>query len=137
MSIIDAPPSAQPEFKLAPHPDAACTFTGSITNDSTVDLVFLSGSAQGGWTQQPPARIGARGGSGGFGNTDALNASGYVQYQGVVNGTTVVMSFSWSVPLIGSNSFDWISAPGAVLHALRSGNTGGWSPSVTWTVFNS
>lgn len=137
MSTIEAPPSPQAEFKTEPRPNSTCTFTGNIRNNANVDLVFIAGSAQGGWSQQPPARIAAGGGFGSFGNTDAINASGYVQYQGVVNGTEVNLYFHWSVPWIGSNSFSWSASPGGKLYAAQSGDTGGWSPDVTWTVTNS
>jgi hypothetical protein len=134
MSTIEAPPSAHAEFKLEPPPGSTCSFTGNIINNADVDLVFVQAHAEGRWTQQPPARISANGGPAAFGNTDAMNAAGYVQYRGVVNEVAVLVTFSWSVPWIGSNHFDWIGAPGGVLHALQSGNTGGWGPEITWTV---
>lgn len=112
------------EFKIKPPTAfATCEFHGTITNNTSGDLVLQYGQAG------APARI-PPGESGHFYNDSPTAASGRVCYASVDGTSTIIVS--WNVPWIGTNDIGYSKSGN--FYVQQGGDSGGYSPSVTWAV---
>lgn len=119
-----------------------CEYTVTIINKSNISFTYLgveigSGSC---WVSYPQNKIIATNKSISFGGDDAFLATAILNlsasFTATVGRVTVKLEALAKVPLTGSNTFKLTFSPGGYFFTRQMGEPYGWSPNITWTIYN-
>jgi hypothetical protein len=104
------------------------SYTCNIDNETGATLNLSDYARDVGWKEVPPTAI-ASGTTGSFDNAGPQSAGGYAVYVATVNGTSVTITLSWSIPAIGSNTCSQQTSPSnTILIKMTGGNCSGFNP---------